>query len=387
MALKLPIYMDYHATTPVDPRVFEAMAPYFTEKFGNAASRSHVFGWQAAEAVEKARQQVAALIHAAPKEIVFTSGATESNNTAIKGVARALAARGNQVITCGTEHKSVLDSCKRLEKEGVEVTFLPVDRNGQLDPDGLRRAISPKTVLVTVMAANNETGVLQPIAEIGRICAEAEVLFHTDAVQAAGKVPFDVRQINVDLVSLTAHKLCGPKGIGALYVRRRDPPIPIVPLIDGGGQEGGLRSGTPPVQNIVGFGQACELAAEERPEESQRLAGLRDRLRDGILTRLDGVEVNGHPAQRLPGNLNLSFADVDGESLMLGMPDVAVSSGAACSSANAAPSHVLLAMGIGEERARTSIRFGLGRFTTSEEVDYVIERVCELVSNLRQVAL
>ncbi len=385
--VKLPIYMDYHATTPVDPRVFQAMAPYFTEKFGNAASRSHSFGWQASEAVETARQQIAALIHATPKEIVFTSGATESNNLAIKGVARALCSRGNHVVTCATEHKSVLDSCKRLEKEGFRATLLPVNSDGQIDADDLRRAIDDRTTLVSIMTANNETGVLQPIAEIARICAEKGVLFHTDAVQGAGKVPFDARALGADLVSLTAHKIYGPKGIGALYVRRREPALSLVPLIDGGGHEGGLRSGTLAVQNIVGFGQACELAARELPDESKRLAAMRDRLREGLCSRLDRVYVNGHPTQRLPGNLNVSFADVDGECLMLGMNDVAVSSGSACTSANLAPSHVLMAMGVGEQRAQTSIRFGLGRFTTVEEVDYVIERVSDIVTGLRQVAL
>lgn len=402
--VKLPIYMDYHATTPVDPRVFQAMAPYFSEKFGNAASRSHSFGWQAGEAVETARQQIAALIHATPKEIVFTSGATESNNLAIKGVARALSSpepgpglagrrpgrgpgSGHHIVTCATEHKSVLDPCKRLEKEGLRATFLPVNSGGQIDPDDLRRAIDERTVLVSIMAANNETGVIQPIAEIARLCADKGVLFHTDAVQAAGKIPFDVQELGVDLVSLTAHKIYGPKGIGALYVRRREPAVPLVPLIEGGGQEGGLRSGTLAVQNIVGFGRACELAARELPEESRRLSALRDRLRDGLCSRLDRVYLNGHPSERLPGNLNLSFDGVDGECLMLGMNDVAVSSGSACTSANLAPSHVLVAMGLGEQRAQTSIRFGLGRFTTAEEVDYVIERVSKIVASLRQVAL
>lgn len=386
MAVKLPVYMDNHATTPVDPRVFEAMAPFFLEKFGNAASRSHPFGWEAERAVEEARKRVALILNAAPREIVFTSGATESNNLAIKGAARAYRERGNHIITCVTEHKSVLDACRRLEKEGFRVTWLPVDGAGRVDPDEVRRAIGAGTILVSVMAANNEIGVLQPVAEIGAICREKDALFHCDATQAVGRIPFDVRAANVDLCSLSAHKLYGPKGAGALYVRSREPRIELEPLIDGGGHERGLRSGTLAVPNIVGFGKACEIAWQEMPCEASRLAALRDRLRDGLLARLSEIFFNGHPAERLPGNLNVSFAGVESEALLTGMGDVAVSSGAACTSASLEPSYVLRALGVSDELAQGSLRFGLGRFNTEEEVDYVVQRVASVVAQLRDVS-
>lgn len=391
--MKLPIYMDNHSTTPVDPRVFEAMVPYFTEKFGNAASRNHSFGWEAAEAVKKARREVAELIGAVPEEIIFTSGATESDNLAIKGVAEArndtsvsFRARGNHIITAAAEHRAVLDSCKRLEQQGFEVTYLPVDRHGRVDPDGVQRAITPHTILVTIMAANNEVGTLQPIAEIGRIARDHGVLFHTDAVQAAGKIPIHVEEMNVDLLSLSAHKMYGPKGVGALYVRRKNPEVHLAPLLDGGGHEQGLRSGTLNVPGIVGFGVACRIAAEEMAIESERLRRLRDRLQNGLFAELDEVHLNGHPTERLPNNLNLSFAYVDGETLLVGLSDIAVSTGAACTSAKLEPSHVLRAMRVSEDLAQSSLRFGLGRFNTEEEVDYVRDRVVETVRGLRELS-
>jgi cysteine desulfurase len=386
MPVNLPIYMDNHATTPVDPRVFEAMRPFFMEKFGNAASRNHSFGWEAEQAVEQARKQVAALLNADSREIIFTSGATESDNLAIKGAAWMYREKGDHIITCATEHKAVLDSCKRLQKEGFRVTYLPVDRSGLVDPEAVRKAIDDKTILVSLMAANNEIGVIHPIAEIGRICKEKGVLFHSDAVQALGKIPFDVQAMNLDLASVSAHKMYGPKGVGALYVRRKNPRVQLAALLDGGGHERGMRSGTLNVPGIAGLGKACELARQELPEESRRLAALRDRLRDGIFARLDEVYVNGHPTQRLPGNINISFAYVEGESLLMGINDVAVSSGSACTSATLEPSYVLKALGIGEELAHTSIRFGLGRFNTEEEVDYVIEKVCTVVRRLRELS-
>jgi cysteine desulfurase len=386
MALKLPIYMDNHATTPVDPRVLEAMLPYFTERFGNAASRNHSFGWSAEEAVENARAQIARLINATPKEIVFTSGATESDNLAIKGVAEMYREKGNHIITQVIEHKAVLDTCKRLEKYGYEVTYLPVGREGQVDPDDVRRAISPKTILITIMYANNEIGVVQPIAEIGKVAKEKGVLFHCDGVQAVGKIPVDVQKDNIDLLSISAHKLYGPKGVGALYVRRKNPRVQLAALIDGGGHERGMRSGTLNVPGIVGFGKACEVCQQEMPSEAARLRGLRDRLKDGIFSRLDEVYVNGSMTHRLPNNLNISFAYVEGESLLMGINDVAVSSGSACTSATLEPSYVLKALGVGEDLAHTSIRFGLGRFNTEEEVDYVTNRVAETVSRLRELS-
>jgi len=386
MALKLPIYMDNHATTPVDPRVVEAMLPYFTNQFGNAASRNHPFGWEAEKAVETAREQIAALIHASPKEIIFTSGATESDNLAIKGVAEMYREKGNHIITMVIEHKAVLDTCKRLEKYGYQVTYLPVGKDGRIDLDDLRRAITPKTILISLMYANNEIGVLQPIEEIGRLAKEHKVLFHTDATQAVGKIPFDVEKFNVDLASLSAHKMYGPKGVGALYVRRKNPRVQVAPLIDGGGHERGMRSGTLNVPSIVGFGKACELARAEMPAEMERMRGLRERLQNNLFGRLDEVYINGSLEHRLPNNLNVSFAYVEGESLLMGINDIAVSSGSACTSATLEPSYVLKALGVGEDLAHTSIRFGLGRFNTEEEVDYVADRVVEAVTRLRELS-
>jgi cysteine desulfurase len=386
MSVKLPIYMDNHATTAVDPRVVNAMLPYFSEKFGNAASRNHSFGWAAEEAVESARGQLARLINAAPKEIIFTSGATESNNLAVKGVAEMYREKGNHIITQLTEHKAVLDTCKRLEKYGYRVTYLPVLKDGRIDPEDLRRSIIPKTILIAIMYANNEIGVIQPIEEIGKIAKEKGVLFLTDAVQAVGKVPVDVNKDNIDLLALTGHKIYGPKGCGALYVRRRNPRVQLTSIIDGGGHERGMRSGTLNVPGIVGFGKAAELCQSEMTEESKRLGALRDRLKEGILKGLDEVYVNGSMAQRLPNNLNVSFAYAEGESLLMGINDVAVSSGSACTSAKMEPSYVLKALGVDEDLAHSSIRFGLGRFNTQEEVDYVIQRVIEVVSRLREIS-
>jgi cysteine desulfurase len=384
--VKLPIYMDNHATTPMDPRVLEAMLPYFMEKFGNAASRNHPFGWVAEEAVEHAREQIAKLIGATAKEIIFTSGATESDNLAIKGVAEMYREKGNHIITAVTEHKAVLDTCKRLEKYGYRVTYMPVQKNGLVDLEELKRAIDDKTILVTIMAANNEIGVLQPWAEIGKICRERGVLFHTDGVQAIGKVPIDVNKDNIDLMSITAHKIYGPKGVGALYVRRKNPRVQISPIIDGGGHERGMRSGTLNVAGIVGLGKACELAREEMAAEGKRLAGLRDRLKERIMSRLDETYINGSMEHRLPGNLNISFAYVEGESLLMGINDVAVSSGSACTSATLEPSYVLKALGTGDDLAHSSIRFGIGRFNTEAEIDYVADRVCETVERLRELS-
>ncbi len=386
MAIKLPIYMDNHATTPVDPRVLAAMLPFFHDKFGNAASRNHAFGWTAEEAVENARAQIARLMNAAPKEIIFTSGATESDNLAIKGVAEIYREKGNHIITQATEHKAVLDSCKRLEKHGYEVSYLPVERDGRINLDDLRRAITPKTILITIMYANNEIGVIQPVEEIGKIAKEKGVFFHVDGVQAAGKIPVDVQKDNIDVLSLSAHKLYGPKGVGALYVRRRNPRVQISAIIDGGGHERGMRSGTLNVPGIVGFGKACELCQKEMAEESERLRRLRDRLKDRIFAQLGEVYVNGSLSHRLPHNLNVSFAFVEGESLLMGINDVAVSSGSACTSATLEPSYVLKALGVGEDLAHSSIRFGLGRFNTEEEVDYVASRVVETVNRLRELS-
>jgi cysteine desulfurase len=383
MALKLPIYMDHHATTPVAPEVFEAMRPFFLETFGNAASRTHAFGWAAEAAVEAARAQIAGLIGCKPVEIAFTSGATEADNLALKGVASAYRERGTHLITAQIEHHAVLDSCKRLEKEGFQVTYLPVDRTGLVDPDDVAKALSPKTILVSVMLANNEVGTIQPLAEIGRICKERGILLHSDAVQAIGKIPVNVDVLGVDLMSLTAHKLYGPKGVRTLYVRMGKPRVKLVPQMDGGGHEKGRRSGTLNVPGIVGFGKACELAGQLMADESARLTALRERLWAGITTRLDHVHLNGHPTRRLPGNLNASFGFVDGESLLMSLKEVAVSSGAACTSATMQPSHVLRAMGLNEDLANSSIRFGLGRGNTEEEVDYVGDRVIEQVTRLR----
>jgi len=382
----LPIYMDYHATTPLDGRVLEAMMPYLTNKFGNAASRNHSFGWVAEQAVEKAREQVAALIGATAKEIIFTSGATESNNLAIKGIAEMYRERGNHIITQVTEHKAVLDTCKRLEKAGYRVTFLPVQADGLISLEDLKSALDEQTILVSIMAANNEIGVIQPFAEIGRICHEKGVLFHTDAVQAAGKVPVDVLRDNIDVLSLSAHKIYGPKGVGALYVRRRNPRVQIAAQIDGGGHERGMRSGTLNVPGIVGLGQACELAQAEMHEEAERLQRLRDRLRTRLEADLDYVHVNGNMEHRLPGNLNMSFVYVEGESLLMGINDVAVSSGSACTSATLEPSYVLKALGLGDDVAHSSIRFGLGRFNTEAEVDYVAAKVIDVVKKLRELS-
>lgn len=384
----LPVYLDYNATTPVDPRVVEAMLPYFTTDFGNAASRQHAFGWRAAEAVERARRQLASAIGADPREIVLTSGATESDNLAIKGVVRARGAAGAHVITAVTEHKAVLDSCARLEGEGTRVTYLPVDRRGLVDPEAVSAAITPDTVLVTIMAANNEIGVGQPIAEIAKIARARGVLFHTDAVQAVGKIPFDVEALGVDLASFTAHKMYGPKGAGALYVRRRPDRVALAPLFDGGGHEHGLRPGTLNVPAIVGFGAAAELAVSERPAESARLASLRDELWRRLSDRLDGISLNGPDpgVAGLPHTLNVAVAGVDGPALMLHLDDVAVSSGAACTSAAAAPSHVLSALGLPADLARASIRFSLGRYTTREEIAYAAEKVASVVTQLRRGA-
>jgi cysteine desulfurase len=384
--LTFPIYMDYHATTPVDPRVLEAMLPYFTERFGNAASRNHSYGWQAEEAVEVARKQIAELIGATAKEIVITSGATESDNLAIKGAAYMYREKGNHLITAVTEHKAVLDTCKHLEKEGFDVTYLPVRKDGLVDLDQLEAAITPKTILISVMAANNEIGVVQPVAEIGAIARKHGVLFHTDAVQAAGKVPFDVNAMNVDMASLSAHKMYGPKGVGALYVRRRNPRVLLTPIIDGGGHERGMRSGTLNVPGIVGFGKAAALCKAEIESESARLTVLRDRLFDGLKRELDEIYVNGSMEARLPGNLNVSFAYVEGESLLMGINDIAVSSGSACTSSTLEPSYVLKALGTGDDLAHSSIRFGLGRFNTEEEVDYVVSKLASVVKRLREMS-
>ncbi len=390
--MNLPIYMDNQATTRIDPRVLEAMLPYLTDIYGNAASRSHPFGWAAEQAVETARGQIAALIGATPKEIVFTSGATESNNLAIKGVVEAARAADPQrpihVITQATEHKAVLDPCAWLAKQGCRTTILPVDSEGRIHLDDLRRAIDDeKPLLVSVMAANNEIGTVQPIEEIGSLCRENGVLFHTDAAQAVGKLPIDVTRSAIDLLSISGHKIYGPKGVGVLCVRRRGAPrIALAEQMQGGGHEWGLRSGTLNVPGIVGLGKACELAAEEMASEALRLATLRDRLQDKLLAGLDHVRVNGSRKHRLPGNLNMTFAHVDSESLMMGLRDVALSSGSACTSASIQPSHVLRALGLSEETAHSSLRFGLGRFNTEEEVDFVAERLIDIVHKLRELS-
>jgi cysteine desulfurase len=385
--MNLPIYMDNHATTPVDPRVLEAMIPYYTHKFGNAASRSHRFGWEAGEAVELARKQIAALVHAKPREIVFTSGATESDNLAIKGVARANRVKGNHIVTLPTEHKAVLDSCHRLGAEGFRLTYLPVRPDGLADLNRVKSALTDDTILVTIMMAHNEIGVIQAVAEIGRLCRERGILFHTDAVQAVGKIPVDVEAQNIDLMSITAHKLYGPKGAGALYVRDAHPSILLDAILDGGGHERGLRSGTLNVPGIVGLGKACEICNQEMDQESRRIGVLRDRLRDGILLRLDEVHLNGNIEHRLPNNLSLSFAQTESQSLLMSLPEIALSTGSACNSAQPEPSYVLKALGLSDELAYASLRFGLGRFNSEEEVDYTIERVAEAVRSLRSVAM
>ncbi len=384
--MKTPIYLDNHATTQMDPRVLDAMLPYFTQYFGNAASRNHEFGWVAEQAVDKARKQIADLIGASPREIIFTSGATESDNLAIKGVAEMYAEKGNHIITAATEHKAVLDTCKKLEKNGYRVTYMPVKGDGLIDLDMLREAITDKTILVTIMYANNEIGVLQPVAEIGKICREKGVLFHTDGVQAIGKVPVDVNRDNIDLMSITAHKLYGPKGVGALYVRRKNPRVQLTAQMDGGGHERGMRSGTLNVPGIVGLGEACAICQREMPEETKRLMYLRDKLRSKLESELDEVYLNGSWEHRLPHSLNLSFAYVEGESLLMGINDVAVSSGSACTSATLEPSYVLKALGLGDDIAHSSIRFGIGRFNTEEEIDYVAEKLINVVKKLRELS-
>jgi cysteine desulfurase len=394
------IYMDNNSTTPVDPRVLEAMTPYFSDVFGNAASRSHGFGWDAEKAVETGREQVARLIGAKAKDVIFTSGATESDNLAVRGVVEFYRDKGNHVITQVTEHKAILDTCRALERKGLAtVTYLPVDHYGRVDPEDVRKAITDKTVLVTIMFANNEIGTVQPLAEIGKITRERGVLFHSDAVQGVGKLPLDVEAMNIDLLSLTAHKIYGPKGIGALYVRSKGPRVRLTPIIDGGGHERGMRSGTLNVPGIVGLGMACELSRDGMADEAQRTLRLREKLREGFFSQLDEIYLNGHPTHRLPGNLNVSFAFVEGESLLMGlngsvhpiaasasMPPIAVSSGSACTSATLEPSYVLKALGVGDDLAHTSIRFGVGRFNTEEDVDYVIERVVSEVQRLRDLS-
>ena len=383
LTLKLPIYLDNHATTPVDPRVLEEMLPYLSDRFGNAASSSHSFGWTANEAVQIARGRVAELIGASPEEIVFTSGATESDNLAIRGVAEELRGKGNHIVTALSEHKAVLDSCHRIEKSGCRVTYLPVAADGLVDVAAIGDAITDQTILVTIMAANNETGTLQPVAEIGQLCRERGIIFHTDAAQATGKIPLNVARQNIDLLSISGHKLYGPKGVGVLYVRKG---VELVPQIDGGGHEHGLRSGTLNVPGIVGLGKACEIAAKHGPEESCRTAGLRNRLRDRLFESLDGLTINGSMEHRLPGNLNVSFAGVEGEDLLTALDDIALSSGAACTSAHTEPSYVLKAMGISDELAQASLRFGIGRFNTAAEIDYAAARVIEAVKQLRSLA-
>jgi cysteine desulfurase len=399
--MKLPIYMDHHATTPVDPRVLETMLPYFTETFGNAASRNHVFGWEAEAAVDEARHQVAAAMNAGDKEIVFTSGATESDDLAILGAARMYRQKGNHVITGQTEHRAVLDTCEALARDGFEVTFLPVDHDGRVSAEQVREAITDRTILATFMLANNEVGTIHPVAAIGAACRERGVLFHTDAVQGFGKIPFDVEAMNVDMASVTAHKIYGPKGVGALYVRSKNPRVRLSPIILGGGHERGLRSGTLNVPGIVGFGKAVEISVASMEGEARRLRLLRSRLFDGITGRVEGVTLNGAPLpriqedgslaagvieERLPGNLNLSLAGVEGEALLMGIRDVAVSSGSACTSASLRPSHVLKALGVTDDLAHASIRFGLGRGNTEEEIDFTIEAVEKTVKRLRAMA-
>jgi cysteine desulfurase len=384
MSVKTPIYLDHHSTTPVDPAVLEDMLPYFKGQFGNAASRTHCFGWEAEDAVDLAREQIANLINAQPKDIIFTSGATESDNLAIKGVAAA-AQKTCHIITQASEHHAVLDPCLALERQGVGITRLSVDPQGQLDPDGVRKAIQDNTVLVSVMMANNEIGTIQPLSEIGQICNEKDIYFHTDAAQAVGKIPIDVETMHIDLLSISAHKLYGPKGIGALYVRSR-PRVRLIAQMDGGGHEKSMRSGTLNVPGIVGLGKACALAQKEMGLESRRIKALRDRLQQKLFGSLDHIQLNGHPEQRLAGNLNLSFAAVDGESLLMGLRDIALSSGSACTSASLEPSYVLRAIGVSTEMAQSSIRFGLGRFNSEAEIDYVADRVIAEVNRLRAIS-
>jgi cysteine desulfurase len=388
MAVKLPIFMDSQSTTPMDPRVFEAMVPYFMERFGHPGSRNHPFGWEAESAMERGREQLARLVGARdPKELVFTSGGTESDNLALKGVAEMYREKGDHIITTVIEHRAILDTCKRLEKQGVKVTYLPVDAQGMVSVDAIRSALTDKTILISVMFANNEIGTIQPIAEIGKLAKEKGILFHTDATQAVGKIPVDVEKMGVDLLTCSAHKLYGPKGIGALYVRRRSPRVRLAAMIDGGGHERGTRSGTVPVPLAVGFGKAAELCGQLMAEESRQLARLRDRLQDRILTSLDEVYLNGHPEKRLPHNLNISFAYVEGESVLMGLnKEVALSSGSACTSSTLEPSYVIAALGVGADLAHSSIRYGLHRFSTEEEVDYVGNRTIEVVTRLREMS-
>ncbi len=385
--MKLPIFLDNHSTTPMDPRVLETMLPYFVEKFGNAASRNHAFGWEAEEAVEAARKQIARLVKADAKEIVFTSGATESDNLAIKGVLEMYREKGDHIITSSTEHRAVIDTAKAVEAKGkATVTYLPVDKYGMVDPEDVRKAITEKTILISVMLANNEIGTINPVKEIGKIAKEKGILFHCDATQGVGKIPVDVQDMGIDLMSFTGHKIYGPKGIGALYVRKRNPRVRITAQMDGGGHERGMRSGTLPVPLIVGFGKACELCEHDMATEAVRIAAMRDRLQAAIMKDLEESYVNGHPTSRLPGNLNISFAYVEGESLLMGMKDIALSSGSACTSATLEPSYVLRALGVGVELAHSSIRFGLGRFNTDEEIDYTIRKVIEIVTKLREMS-
>ncbi len=384
--LKLPIYLDNNSTTRTDPRVVAAMIPYFTEKFGNAASRNHAFGWEADEAVGNARKQIGNLIGAGPSEIIFTSGATEAINLALKGVAHMYKKKGNHLITQVTEHKATLDTCKRLEKDGFQVTYLPVDKYGQVSAEQIRAAMTDKTILVSIMAANNEIGTLQPIKAIGKLCKEKGILFHTDAVQAVGKIPVNVEEMGIDLLSMSGHKMYGPKGIGALYVRKKDPRVRLDPQIDGGGHERGMRSGTLPVPLIVGLGEAADICYREMADEAKKTYRLREKLRKGIMDQLPESYLNGHPDERLPGSANISFAYVEGEGLMMGIKDTAVSSGSACTSASLEPSYVLRALGVGDELAHSSIRFGVGRFNTEEEMDYVIDLVVREVTRLREMS-
>jgi cysteine desulfurase len=388
MAVKLPIFMDSHSTTPTDPRVLEAMLPYFTEKFGHPGSRNHPFGWEAEAGMERAREQLARLIGARdPKEIVFTSGGTESDNLALKGVAEMYQEKGDHIVTTVIEHRAVLDTCRRLEKRGVRVTQVPVGPDGIVDVEQVRRAVTDRTILISVMLASNEIGTIQPIAEIGKLAKERGIIFHTDAVQAVGKIPVDVEKMGVDLLTCSAHKMYGPKGIGALYVRRKAPRVRIAPMIDGGGHERGTRSGTVPVPLAVGFGRAAEICGEVMVEEGVRLAALRDRLQDRILSTVDETYLNGHPERRLPQNLNISFAYVEGESVLMGLNrEVGLSSGSACTSATLEPSYVIAALGVGADLAHSSIRFGLHRFTTDEEVEFVANRTIEVVRRLRDMS-
>jgi cysteine desulfurase len=388
MALKLPIFMDSQSTTPVDPRVLEAMIPYFTEKFGHPASRNHPFGWEAEGGVDLAREQIAKLIGARdPKEIVFTSGGTEAINLALKGVAEMYREKGNHIVTTTIEQRATLDVCKRLERQGIEVTYVPVGRDGLVDVEAVRAALTAKTILISIMFANNEIGTIQPVAELGKLAKEKGIIFHTDATQAVGKIPVDVEAMGVDLLSATAHMLYGPKGVGALYVRRKNPRVRIAPMVDGGGHERGMRSGTVPVPLVVGFGKAAEIAREVMPEESKRLAALRDRLQEQIVSKVDEAYVNGHPQLRLPHNLNISFAYVEGESVLMGLNrEAALASGSACTSATLEPSYVISALGVDSELAHSSIRFGLHRFSTEEEVDFVARKTVEVIQRLREMS-